>query len=91
MPSTPKEAADALILLTAQADTIIATLRPILADIDAAENALRAALLSAGQPLLDHLAYRARVSHTARQMIETDLGQSLTDLTQTAFARELAQ
>jgi hypothetical protein len=88
---TPKEAADALILLTAQADTIIEALRPVLADIDAAEKALRSALQSAGQPLLDHLAYRARVSHTARQMLENDLGQTLTSLTQTAFARELAQ
>lgn len=88
---TPREAADALIALTAQADTLIAALRPVLADIDAAEKALRAALLNAGQPLLDHLGYRVRISERARQMLDADLGQTLTYLTQTAFARELAQ
>jgi hypothetical protein len=88
---TPKQAADALIALTTSADTHITALRPLLAQIDAAEATLRGALTEAGQTLLSHLAFRNRVAETARQLVERDLGQTLTEICQTAFATELSQ
>lgn len=91
MPATPRQAADALIALTTSADTHITALRPLLAQIDAAEATLRSALSETGQPLLGHLAFRNRVAETARQLIDRDLGQTLTEICQAAFAPELAQ
>lgn len=96
--TTPKIAAQNLAAVAAQVDEQIALLRPLLVQLDAAEQAVRLALTTARQPLNDHLSGRARFSEMARSRLsfgtphglQSSNPPTLTSIINAAFARELA-
>jgi hypothetical protein len=96
-PAPVKSAAVALVATAALIDTHVAALRPLLAQLDAQEAALRSAMATHRWPLHDHLAGRARLSETARHRLANGTPgglqeaspASLASIISAAFAREL--
>lgn len=96
--TTPKITAQNLQSVAAQVDAALATLRPLLVQLDQAERAAHMALVNARQPLNDHLTGRSRISELARARLafgtpgglQEASPASLASIISAAYSRELA-